>query len=467
MVSEKVVLKHIINYLGSSFFSKLIVFFSAIVYSRFMSVEEFGLVNLYMSYMWIFVIVFSLNLYTSIGRYIYEERSDFKYFFSVAVLVILCISIFCTFVLISNIKYFEILLGLPENVIYMMTVAAIALILENIFVQIAIYKYQSATVLKITFFKSIISFALSIILLLYIVESKKYLAVIYAEFIVSICLILYIMYTLKDNFNLKYNKAYIKYMVNYSIPLMPYMLSLTLMSQSDRIMIDYFCGNMQTGLYSMAYNLGIVLVVVVAALLNAWNPSYFKYMNAKDYKKVEFGSNSIYLICFFITLLIILFAKDISILFLSEEYEDSLCLIGIVAIAGLASSIWQIWGRVIGYANKTYITSLLAVLATILNIVLNYYLLPICGYKIAAWTTLASYSAMGIISLFVSNTVIGYYRLRIVDKILPLLFLLIIYFVFTYLNIGTFYSLLLKVVVLTCILFFYKNKILSLKRSIQ
>lgn len=459
-------LKHIINYLGSSFSSKLIVFFSAVVYSRLMSVEDFGLLNLYISYLWIFVIIFSSNLYTAIGRYIYDEKGDFNHFFSTTILIILLLSLLSIFILIYQIDYFEILLRLPREVIFILIITTIALILESVLTQIAVYNQQSTLIFKLTFFKSMGAFVLSLIFLFFIVNYQKYFAVIYAELIISVFLILYISYKLRKYFSFKYNKAHIKYMMNYSIPLIPYMLSLTLLSQSDRIMIDYFYGNKETGLYSMAYNLGIVLVIIIAALLNAWTPSYFKYMNNKNYKKVEIGSNNIYLICFFITLLIVLFGENIASVVLSKEYESSLHLISVIAISGLASSIWQIWGRITAYVHKTYITSILAVIATILNIGLNYYLLPIYGYEIAAWTTLVSYLTIGVLALVVSNFIIGYYYVNIFEKILSIIFFIIVYFVFKYIDLNFMYLLFVKIFLLIGLLFLYRIKLINLKRDL-
>lgn len=458
--------KSIKNYLGSNFSSKLIVFFSAIVYSRLMSVEEFGILNLYMSYLWIFMIVFSLNLYSAIGRYIYEESEDFNHFFSTTVLVIFLLSAICICILIYKIEYFEILLRLNKKIIFVLIITTLALILESILTQIAVYNQQSALVFKLTFIKSITGFVLSLIFILLFVNYEKYMSIIYAELVINIFLIIYILYKLKIYFSIKYNKKHIKYMAKYSIPLIPYMVSLTLISQSDRIMIDFFYGNQETGLYSMAYNLGIVLVIVVSALLNAWTPSYFKYMNEKNYKKVENDSDNIYLICFFITLLIVLFGENIASLVLAKEYESCLNLISVIAISGLASAIWQIWGRITAYIHKTYMTSVLAIMATVLNVGLNYYLLPIYGYEIAAWTTLSSYFFIGVLALFVSNFMIGYYKVNILEKVLPIIFLIIVYFIFRYINLKIIYLVFIKFFFIIGILFIYKHKLINLKKDL-
>jgi len=216
----------------------------------------------------------------------------------------------------------------------------------------------------------------------------------------------------------------------------------------------------------MAYNLGIVLVIVIAALLNAWNPSYFKYMNNKNYKKVEIGSNNIYLICFFITLLVVLFGENVASIILSKEYETSLHLISVIAIGGLASALWQIWGRVIGYAHKTYLTSTLAVIATILNIGLNYYLLPIYGYEIAAWTTLASYLTIGVLALLVSNFIIGYYQVNIFEKLFKILLLICFILFFEYIKLNFYIEFFVKMIICVSFIMFYKKELYLLKKEL-
>ncbi len=457
-------IKHIRNYLGSSFSSKFIVFISAIVYSHFMSVEDFGVLNLYMSYIWIFVIIFSSNFYTAIGRYIYEEKDDFNHFFATNVMLMLMVFVFFSFLLFFYIEEFEKILNLPQKVIYVLVVTTLALILENIFTQIAIYNEQSALIFKILFLKSMAIFLFGLFLLFFVVKTNKYLGVIYAEFLIGLFFILYIILKLKDYFKIFYKKEHLTYMFNYSLPLIPYMLSLTLLSQSDRIMIDYFYSSKEVGLYSMSYNLGIVLVIVVGALINAWNPRYYKFMNDKNYKKVEEDSKSIFLISFFISLFIVLFAQDISNLILSTNYDSSLHLISIVAIGSLASAIWQIWGRITFYINKTYITSIVSLLAVMLNIGLNYYLLPLFGYEIAAWTTLVSYLFMGLLCLYISNYFIGYYKVNIIDKVFMLFLLICIYLLFEYyMNINIFIEIFLKFICICLCIFLFKKDIYRAK----
>lgn len=456
--------RHIINYLGSSFSSKLVVFFSTIVYSRVMSVEEFGVLNLYMSYIWIFVIIFSLNLYTSIGRYIYENYNDFNSFFSMDIILILLILTFFTCILFYNIEYFELLLRLPIDVIFILIVVVVAIILENIFIQIMIYNKQSGIVFKITFLKSIAVFVFSLVFMSFLINDRKYLSIIYADLLVSLFLIIFITLKLKKYFIFKYKINHIKYMLKYSIPLIPYMLSITLLSQSDRIMIDYFYGNNETGLYSMAYNLGIVLNVFLLAIMNAWNPTYFSSMNDGSYERVRSGLDGIYLISFFITLSIVLFGENVASILLSKEYQKSLHLISIVSISTLAYAIWQIWSTVIIYIKKTYLISLFVVVSTAINIFLNFLMLPVFGYESAVWTTLLSYIIMGLMCLLFNNYCVDYYKINILNKIYKVLILLIIYNIFDYFHLE--FDILLKIFIFLFFIIIYRKKILVAKKDI-
>ena len=45
-----------------------------------MSVADYGVLNLFQSYLWIFALVLSLNLHVAIGRYIYLPGAAFESF---------------------------------------------------------------------------------------------------------------------------------------------------------------------------------------------------------------------------------------------------------------------------------------------------------------------------------------------------------------------------------------------------
>jgi O-antigen/teichoic acid export membrane protein len=449
-------ISHIKNYLGISIVSKFLSFAVLIIYSGLMTVEDYGVLSLYLSYVWIFVVVLSGNIYTSIGRYIYEENSNFSSFLTDAIALILIVFVCLALVIIVNIANISFLLKIPSTGVYVLIFVALSMIFESIFFQISIWQEKSGLLFKVLLIKTVFIIAMTF-LLLSLFSKEKYLAVMFSELVGGVLLLIFIFLNIKKYFQPSYSKENFLYMARYSLPLIPYMLGVALLSQSDRLMIEYFFSTHETGLYSLSYNIGIVLVVVVNALLNAWNPSYFNYMNNKKYTEVEKGSELIFSISVILTIFLILFGENVFKMLVVDAYHDSLDMIPIVALGGLSFTIWQVWGRVIGYARKTYITSILTICAVVLNIYLNYTLLPLYGYKIAAWTTFVSYFFMGIIGILISNKFIKLYRVQIVKKLLIMILATLVVILFSTTEFSFQMELLLKFFVLFIfILFFWK-----------
>ena len=65
--------------------------------------------------------------------------------------------------------------------------------------------------------------------------------------------------------------------------MIPYALGAVILAQFDRIMISSYSGSSAAGLYSFAYNIGMLQMLIVGALNTAWMPRYFDYLNKKDF----------------------------------------------------------------------------------------------------------------------------------------------------------------------------------------
>ena len=68
-------------------------------------------------------------------------------------------------------------------------------------------------------------------------------------------------------------------------PLLPHYLSLVVLNQIDRIMINSFIGSSEAAIYSIAHSAGLLLILINDALNNAFVPwAYNKLKNNKSYE---------------------------------------------------------------------------------------------------------------------------------------------------------------------------------------
>lgn len=458
------ILRQIVNHLGVAIASKFIPLASIFLYSRYMTVHDYGVINLFASYLWIFAIAMSLNLHTGIGRYIYNEDADLGCFLGTSLLTIGAIYFTVAVVVIARLEGISQLLGMPRLVVLLMLVIVLGQIAESLFTQVAIFHQRSSQLLKVVVSKAFGTFVLSMGLLL-AMDSQKFLAVLYADAIASLVLVAYVLSHFRSSIRWSFRADHLRYMAGYSVPLIPYMLSLTLLSQFDRVMIDRFFGKEATGLYSLAYNVGILLLMIVTAVLNAFNPAFFSALNKKDYVRVTKDSEGIFALAVLVTGVLVLFGQELAALVIPAKYASAFDLIPTVAIGGLCFVIFQIWVRVIAYANRTYLISVIAVIAAAINIGLNYWLLPIHGYKVAAVTTIVAYLAMSLLCVMVLNYIVRLFRVNILPDLMYVAGLAGVMLFFSSADLQPIAAQLLKVALMALLAWPLRGKLIALVSS--
>jgi len=67
----------------------------------------------------------------------------------------------------------------------------------------------------------------------------------------------------------------------------------------------------------------------------------------------------------------------------------------------VAFGLAQIINRNILFEKRNYYLTLIMIVAAVVNVALNYFWIPVHGYKIAAWTTLISYGVMVLLSILI------------------------------------------------------------------
>lgn len=396
------VVRQIVNQLGVAVASKLVPIAIIFLYSRMMSVADYGVLNLFQSYLWIFALVLSLNLHVAIGRFIYLPGAAFESFLGTTLISVGAIFIFGAIGILAFANITSGMLGLPPLLLPLMLVTVAGQIVESLMTQIAIYDQRGELLLQIVAGKAMVSLSLSLMLLA-VWDSDKFFAVLLADAVASFVLSAIVLVLLRRRIEWTMRRVHLAYMARYALPLMPYMLGLTLLSQFDRVLIDRFYGSEATGLYSLSYNVGVLMLMVVTAVLNAFNPAFFAALNQGDYNRVNKDARLIFTLALVPTVAIVLFGQQVAMMVLPARYLDGFTLIPIVALGGLYSIHFQIWVRVLAYFHKTATISVITITCAGLNICLNLWLLPTLGWQLAAWTTVLAYFAMGVLCVAAVN----------------------------------------------------------------
>lgn len=184
-----------------------------------------------------------------------------------------------------------------------------------------------------------------------------------------------------------------KEIITYSIPIMFTMILGSLLHWMDILMLGYFTDIETVGLYYPAVRTAGLQQSILIAFSGIFAPMFSKYYARKD----VVGMHHIYKLVtrWIITLvipvliLILLFSTKIMLLFGADFLQSSNALI-ILSIGTSIFAIFGVGGTVLIVSGYQKINLVNALIATILNITLNIFLIPKYGILGAAWATLSS-----------------------------------------------------------------------------
>ncbi len=161
----------------------------------------------------------------------------------------------------------------------------------------------------------------------------------------------------------------------------------------DRFILNYYVTLDEVGLYTLAYQLGLVInILLIAPLKRVWGPVFLSVRHHDNFK--EFCAKSLtylYAIAGFVFLGIALLSKEVLLVISAPEYWDSYKVIPIIA---LTYAIWSARSLVeVGVVIKRRTTAIASYvfIGAVINIILNLVLIPRYGMVGAAWATLVSF----------------------------------------------------------------------------
>ncbi len=172
----------------------------------------------------------------------------------------------------------------------------------------------------------------------------------------------------------------------------------------DRQMLQRMIGLDAVGVYSVGYNLGLVMLIAVSAFGMAWPPFFTSFIKRQEEAKLLFGKILNYYLIVFGGLAALFFvaAKPL-VTMLAPDFVTAGQIIGLVAAAYMLKGAYLIILPGIYFAKKLHWQSAVEWIAAIANIGLNLLLIPVFGIVGAAVATLVSYALMTTLAWMVAR----------------------------------------------------------------
>lgn len=427
MSDYKELLKHSGNYLFANLATKALSFISIPVYTSLLIVEDYGVTSVFSSTVGIVTVLLTLNTEVAISRYYYDanDESDFKKF--VGTSAKLTGLIFCLLSILLIIFVGPLSRYLDFEILLTLCIVPVSLfsIVNSFFQQIYQPLLKSRKIAVVSSIQAYLAFGLSVVFIL-LLNDKKYYGQVWGSIVAMVCIGTYYIKQIKPYFINSFDRKYIKYILNYSIPYLPYSLSGIIVAQLGKLIIGQQQGFESAGLYSFASNIAALMLLFIFVIHSAWNPFYFKYMNKKDYKSLDNDYDLIWRITLFGGACLSLFGKEIGLFLGRPEYATSLYLIPILVVGYCLYQWSYVYMRNVGYVKKTIWNAVVVVTSGISNIVLNSVLFTSFGATGVAFAFSLSYMIMLILSWAINKYILKQYVPTVYHFMVPFMISIIL-----------------------------------------
>lgn len=419
------VFSHSRNFMIAELFNKGVSFLTIPIFTRLLSPSEYGVLAIVTSIVSIFTVIMGLNIAGAVNRKYLEFHKDFDQFMGTNL----------AFYSFSNILFlflgflFKDFLGAFFAVSGSVFFTGMLISCFSIYIQIDLaYLHASQQSKRYAFYSVIRNLGITSIAIIWVMnfEENRYLGKVYAELLVSIIIAFYSVWQILKISKFSIKKKHILYALSFGLPLVPHALSGFVLAQFDRIILNQISGSHDTGIYSFAYNIGMIMAVAVTAIGNAQGPISMALFKKKRFDLIQNLVNNTSKVIFFIALVLILFAKEIISLVASPEYQVALSIVPIIVLSSVMTYLYGLFIFYPYYYKKTWAISIFTFIAGFANIGLNYLFIPKFGYIAAAWTTLASYILLFVLHYCNTVFIMKKNTLRIRKILFQLLILIII-----------------------------------------
>lgn len=192
-------------------------------------------------------------------------------------------------------------------------------------------------------------------------------------------------------------RKYWKAALLFCIPLIPHYMSNHLLNQADRMMITSMCGAEETGIYTIAYKIPEILNMLWSCVTAIYIPWLYKNLGSESILKVKKTNSIIILVFAIVALAVNLLAPEIISILASSEYKEGIYIVPALMVGYFCSVVCLIFSNIELFFDKNKIITAITLMAAVINIGLNYLLIPSMGYKVAAYTTYIGYFVMFIL----------------------------------------------------------------------
>ena len=384
-----------------TFASKVLVFLLMPFYTSVLSSEQFGVADIVTQTANLLIPLAAIGICDGIFRFALDSSEECnmreRQVLSGGVIVLVVGSALCV-ALVQVLRAFDIFDG------YVWLIAAYVLCanFHTAFANFLRAKGKTALFAVQGILNTVLTIGLNVLFL--VVFDMGTLGYVLSVVVADLCVTLFLFFVARMWRYLSFKEidlSLVKKMLRFGIPYIPTTMLWLITAASDRYIVTAYCGEAENGLYAAAYKLPTMLSLVCGVFIEAWHFSTVKDADPED-RSAFFGNvfKNYMGIIFMGASGIIAFSKILTKLLLADSYYSSWEFVPVLTLATAFSALVSFLGSVYFLEKRSMLSMFTAMAGAIVNVVLNFVMIPNHGAMGAAVATLLSYMTVYVIRAY-------------------------------------------------------------------
>lgn len=225
----------------------------------------------------------------------------------------------------------------------------------------------------LTAISTVISVALSVVLVVALGWGVH--GMIVGQIISAVAHLLLLLFAGGDSAGLRVDWTMGRQLLRLGLPLVPSFAFMFILQQSNRYFLEWFQGLAEAGIYSIGFNCGMIMGLLVGAFTSAWYPYFMSFLDRQEEARILFGRIFTCYVYGFgaVCLLFFLFAKPVLTVMTQSAFHRAYPIVGCAATAQYFTGMFSLllpgvyFSKEVKYVSVVQGTS--ACVAVLLNFV--------------------------------------------------------------------------------------------------
>jgi O-antigen/teichoic acid export membrane protein len=404
-------IKNSLIYIFAEVLNKAIPFLLLPILTKYLTPTDYGMIASFVSFVSFLSIFIGLSIHGAVNiNFFKTSKEELRIYIANGLLLLLLTTLLIMFIVFVFQKPLSNKLLLDSEWLYIGVILSLAqfITLLNLTLWIAEKNSKAYSIYQILQTFIISSMSILFIVALHYDWKGQVIANLFGTLSFSL-FSFYLLYK-RGYLEFKYNKNDMKDLLHFGIPMIPHNLSGWITTSGDRLLLITMVGVSATGLFTVGFQIGMIMSELVSSFHKVWNPYLYEKLSLTEVsikskiKIVKF--TYLYFLSVFLLVLVLNFiAKYIFIYLIDIDYAESYrYVIYILITYGLNGAYFMVVGYIF-YFKRTKQLAYITFSSSVLHLLLSYIFINLYGAIGVAYSGVLSYTFMFLSVWYYSNKI--------------------------------------------------------------